>query len=280
MIALTCDGERIEANQKADHPVGYLDHCGLMDIADDTGLASDLISAIRGSNGTLALSWLHLAEFVRVSDRRHAQNAEDLFARVSPNLFFIEVDPSTVWKRERQIIEGKAVFAPHGDLEFLEAFVGHDVESMDPLSVRNLFVWLASKERANYGNAMRVQIVAKIEKLTKEYALDAEFRKKVDRSAPLDSSASPTQTITLEALSLVLRNNNRQFSINDAMDILHTIVPVAHCDHVLLDRHWANLANQAIRRLAKRGAGFSMAEVLASSGGGVNDFIAAMGRSI
>ena len=49
-------------------PMVYLDHWALRKFADDPELGSRFARAIRARGGTLALSWLNLGEFARVSD--------------------------------------------------------------------------------------------------------------------------------------------------------------------------------------------------------------------
>ena len=280
MIECSCEWDCIQVRQTADRPIGYLDHWALMTIADDPELREKLVSAVRISGGTLAISWLHLSEFVNVNDVAHAQNAEELLDQLFPQLFLLEINPLVVQSKEDILRRGEAIVAPHSDSSFLGAFLGHDDNSLDPLSVRNLFVILNCDEMRDHGKKMREEVVGRVNDLRADYDSNDEFRKVVENPGPAEEIVRGTRYLTREIMSLILKNRNRTFASNDAMDLMHTIVPVAYCDHVLLDKHWENVANQAKARLGVQGASFPMATVYSSKNNGVEQFILEMERSI
>jgi hypothetical protein len=42
----------------------------------------------------------------------------------------------------------------------------------------------------------------------------------------------------------LIQKENFKIDTNDPLDFLHAVVPLAYADFVLLDKHWADLANK------------------------------------
>jgi len=68
------------------------------------------------------LSWLNLAEFTKLTNRKQAERAENLVNEILPNVFFIEINPFTVIERENELLNGGIPIPPHADTDFLRAF--------------------------------------------------------------------------------------------------------------------------------------------------------------
>jgi len=64
-----------------------------MSIAEDSGLVSRFITTLKHRRGTLALSWVNLAEFAKITDQEQIQAVERFVDAIAPRLFFIAVDP-------------------------------------------------------------------------------------------------------------------------------------------------------------------------------------------
>lgn len=71
MLKLSADSRgTASVIQTHERPTVDLDHWALMAIAEDTSLATRCIVTLKNRHGTLALSWVNLAEFVRSTDQR------------------------------------------------------------------------------------------------------------------------------------------------------------------------------------------------------------------
>src|SRR5438309_4108143 len=97
MIECIINGnEQLQIIQRDLSPTVYLDHWALCQFSEEKPLAGRLTAALKARNGTLALSWLNLAEFTRMTREEQARNAENLLEGILPQVFFIDVDRSVV----------------------------------------------------------------------------------------------------------------------------------------------------------------------------------------
>ena len=112
----------LEIGQVDIAPVVYLDHWALRLFSESQTLTDRLLSALKQRNGTLALSWLNLAEFTRITMEGQARKAESLLEKILPHVFFLEVDFSEVIRREDDLLAGGKLIPPHADLDLLRMF--------------------------------------------------------------------------------------------------------------------------------------------------------------
>src|SRR5262249_6408002 len=82
-------------------PTAYLDHWAFRKFSTDPALSSRLVKVLRARSGTLALSWLNLGEYAKVSVVASRQAAEKFVDDVLPSIFCIQVDLAAVDKREK-----------------------------------------------------------------------------------------------------------------------------------------------------------------------------------
>jgi len=66
---------------------------------------------------------------------------------------------------------------------------------------------------------------------------------------------------------------------NDAMDFFHAVVPVAYCDYVLLDNHWAAQVAQLRSRFKRTRMNVPMATVFSGGRSGVEELLRALDTS-
>ena len=69
-----------------------------------------------------------------------------------------------------------------------------------------------------------------------------------------------TRYIDVEAGRYLVRDRINMSS-QDWRDYFHMVTPLAYCDVVLLDRRWANKAQEMVRRLRRAGHRAQMAQV-------------------
>ncbi len=86
--------------QKLVAPSVYLDHWALLTFSGDAELSRRFTSALEARGGTLALSWVNVAEFAKVGSEEDARRAEEFVEANLPRLFFLEANPFVVRQRE------------------------------------------------------------------------------------------------------------------------------------------------------------------------------------
>lgn len=71
----------------------------------------------------------------------------------------------------------------------------------------------------------------------------------------------------------LLTNPGKNLTRNDAFDWFHAVVPVAYCQGVLLDGHWARQTEIVVDTLANGGLRAQMAAIFSGRGNGVERFL-------
>src|SRR5436190_2310708 len=107
MLTISIDNDgRLLATQRGSSPAVYLDHWALRELSTTPPLAERFVAALKQRNGTLTLSCTNLIEFCNVMDDQQARRAEELLEASLPNVFFLEMDPFLVQKREDELLRG------------------------------------------------------------------------------------------------------------------------------------------------------------------------------
>jgi len=112
----------------------YLDHWALRKFSGDDALASRLTKTLHDRDGTLALSWLNLGEYARVSDPNQRRAAEQFVEGVLPAVFCINVDLAAVNQRE-----GLRDVLPHADRELALLFVNEGKQGLKTFTAMGMF---------------------------------------------------------------------------------------------------------------------------------------------
>ena len=74
--------------QTEQHPMIYLDHWAVLTLSKDPALSHRFAEALATREGTLALSWVNVAEFAKVGTDE-ARQAEQFVELNLPRLFFL-----------------------------------------------------------------------------------------------------------------------------------------------------------------------------------------------
>ena len=246
----------------------YLDHCAWRKLSDDSDLRTRLTAAIRNKSGTLALSWVNIAEFSRVLDAGQIQRAERLLDDVLPNVFFIEINPFTVSKREA---EGHPM--PHDDRVFLENFVKTPRPGMRLISAEGYFSILQDTDVPNSLLDLASSTARSVQVLADSYATDPNFKNQVNRKY---RKKPGVKLVLQELIRTYLIDGKSRFDSHDAIDLMHASVPIAYCDFVVLDGAWKHRANQIRSRFEQGTGSLPSAEVFSANDAGLNQFLAAL----
>lgn len=276
MLDITVDGDDIRAGQRATSPFVYLDHWALLEFSENAMQGTRFVEALQARNGTLALSWLNLCEFSKITVAEQATKAECLLERILPQLFFIEIEPFRVIQRENELLAGGPRVPPHSDESFLRAFTylrSADSTSLSLFTTHKLFQYTQNLETAQRFDHLADVLVDRIEAMREEVATDESFESIVRRLPQGPQIQAGTRYIIRELLRTMLLNQAMRITKNHSIDLLHAVVPLAYCDFVLLDSHWEEQVTQMRTRVSSTGLAFSIAKVFSMKSNGVDRFL-------
>jgi hypothetical protein len=275
----------LEVNQQDVSPTVYLDHWALRKISADRTLTERLTAALKSQHGTLALSWLNLSEFRKVTREEQVRNADSLFEAIQPQVFFLEVDFGVVIRREDELLAGGPLAPPHGDAEFLRASI---------TSARDLFMQVVQdRQRAQRFDALTDAIADRISVLRSNFATRQRGK---DRDSFIKSALLEFQPVIIHPLSglpiqrgtrfllyeflrALLIDTKTKLTRNYVTDLFHAVVPVAYCDFVLLDSHWKTKVGQVSTSLNKAGLSIPIARVFSGKANEIHRFLCVLESS-
>ena len=256
--------------QRQTSPSVYLDHWALLDFSADRRLGGRLVAAIKRTEGSLALSWANISEFMGVGDDRQRLAGEDLVEALLPNIFFVEAVPTTVMVRENVAAAGDPPTA-HLDPEVLRVFTSLPGPRVRPFTAQGLFPAVADHVSLT---GLQTTISNGIDMIRHRAATDPKFRANLKRPlSRLDGVTRATRYLAGELIT-GLALGGKDVVPNDAMDVHHAIVPSAYCDLVLLDKHWKSQVQSCARRLKAAGIKVPIAKVFSKGKGGLEKFFA------
>lgn len=251
--------------------MGYCDHYALRRVSEDEALAAQLVAVLKASGGSLAVSWLNLGEYATVTDREQRLEAERLLDRILPAIFPLDVDAGAVSKRE---LSGD--LHPHVDRAIATLFVKNrlsiSASGLDlRISAAGVFDPLNHPRLIRSKHRLASMTQRALKKLRQHHGDDPTFRRLVmnaDRK-PETRAATTTDAVMRGLAASLFPDSCREITLNDAIDFLHAVVPVAFCDVVLLDGAMHDLVERARRRLPH----VQMAVTFSGRGDGIERFL-------
>jgi hypothetical protein len=275
----------LEVNQQDVSPTVYLDHWALRKISADRTLADRLTTALKSQCGTLALSWLNLSEFRKVTIAEQVRNADNLLEAMQPQIFLLEVNFDVVISREDALLAGGPFASPHGDADFLREFI---------TSARDLLMQVAQdRQRAQRFDELTDAIADRLNVLRSNLATlqGGKDRDNFIKSALLEFQPVTTHSqsslqiqrgtrfLLYEFLRALLIDTKTKLTRNYVTDLFHAVVPVAYCDFVLLDSHWKTKVGQVYKRLNKAGLSIPSARVFSGKANDIHRFLGVLESS-
>jgi hypothetical protein len=275
VIEFTIQEVGVKVDEWCVPPTVYLDHWAWRKISDSEHLAARFSKALTSRCGTLTLSWLNLIEFSKVSDPLQTRRADALLDALLPHVFILNPDFFKVISKEDELIAGGAPIAPHADFDSLRFFAKHNLakrNSLRLLPAQNLFSLAAASEISSRFDGFADLVVNHIESLRRDYDTNPKFRLAVKRLPKGKPIQCGTRYVARELLGSLLLDKSVQVGRNHAIDVCHAVVPVAYCDFVLLDGHWATQVERARKRIQEGGLSFPMAKVYSERANGIEKF--------
>jgi hypothetical protein len=269
------DGDFIVGQQLL-APAVYLDQWALLDFADDERLGRRMTVALEKASGTLALSWINLVEFSKISDAKQTRRAELLIQANLPRLFFIEIEPFRVIEAEDAMLSGGPPIQAHGDPSLLKAVAMLRPDSptaVYPFIVDNLFRSMQEVEVRMGLDELADVFIGQVTKMRDKAPDDPLFAKQVRGLANGPAIQHGTLYVLRELARQFLMMSDMGLTRNHAIDWFHAVVPVSYCDIVLLDRHWKCQVEQMRARLKRTGMSFPIAKVFSRPDDGIELFL-------
>ena len=277
MIRYVIDpSQPLRIKQVESTPTVYLDHWALRHISTTDELCNRFAQSLLSSNGTLMLSWLNLVEFAKVTDRHQTDAAERLIEAVLPNVFFMEINPFTVIEREDRLLAGGTPIPPHADTGFLKAFAALKPSSLKPFTAHELLSTPGEADMSSLLDSLADTIAKQTAALRTEVDSDENFRSAIRRLPSGPILQQGTRYVLRELARTFFIDRSLKVSRNHAIDLLHSVVPVAYCDLVLLDKHWEEQIERMRTRFADAKLSVPVARAFSRRKNGLDRFLLAL----
>lgn len=262
MIALnTNSNEKLVATQQTTSPLIYLDNWALKNISCDTARSTQFIKIIKACNGTLAFSGMNLFELSLVTVKPQLCSLENFLNMVMPNIAFMDIIPQNVIQRENTFMNTGEKIAPHLDSNFLKVFTEIDRKSVNPLDWTGFLNHVGQNEIINMRKNFMRDHVSMVTEKREMVKADPKYKYAVSSTPKGQCLQIATRYIYQEIINFLIRTNIDMSNSNHWCDLFHTVVPIAYCNFVLLDKTWTHVASKTINRLRKSGQSAERADV-------------------
>ena len=256
-------------SQRLVSPAVYLDHWALREISESEDLSGRFSRALEQCGGTLALSWANLIDFTKITREGQLRLTEAFIDSNIPRVFFLEAAPTIVIGRENELLQGTvASLAPHSDNEFFKIVLNSRTATVKPFAARDLFEGLRG-ELGALGEEFADEFVSSVSMQRRRVTVDPSLKSRLQwKRGPTTPRA--TRLINRELLRGLVLDQGRSITRQDAIDFFHAVVPVAYCDVVLLDKHWADKIERVWHRFSAEAIGAPLARVISKRDGGLS----------
>ena len=269
----------VQFAQELVSPSVYLDHWALREISESESLCCRLSEALRVTGGTLALSWLNVVEFTKVTDETQRNKADQCLNSLGSHVFWLNPDFLTVTKHERESAPQPPPGAPHSDLQMAARFIANGLSGpADTTQVLGPQSHFAVIQRipgilAQY-DQLADDIVAQITELRRDFEHRKDMRAAIQAPLTAEPYSRGTNLIARHLIAPFLKDKLRTINRNNAIDLTHAVVPVSYCDYVLLDGQWAAMVNDLRHRITTAGLSVPIATVFTKKANGLGAFLA------
>jgi hypothetical protein len=230
-------------------PCVYLGHSALREFSTDSELGSRFARALAARGGTLALSMMNFLEYARVTDREQVLCAERFVDGVLPRVFFMDVSPLAVMRRATDYLARGIAAAPDADLQlFREVALQPGTQAT---SARGWFTGAAAARKTLAARQAELadNLLEAIAHLPERPDADVDVSRDLRDGAQRAHRIRATLAVLRALISTIQIERRAPLDRHDAIDLLHTVVPVSYCDYVLLDGRWCHLVERANTQL-------------------------------
>jgi len=234
----------VRIDQIACPPTVYLDTWALFDFIGDNDLADRFIKILNNLGGTLMLSMVSIIESMAIDNQEQIQNLYKFID--SLGAAFLDFNFTRVIKKEKIYKKIRGPFleiSPAIDCGLLDSFIRiHKPEK--PLKISEIF--LAYRQDLENGEVLNEKweedlFPIVIRARNNINALSNAKKRFKERKESANTYKFPcTEFLWESCIDYIAINENMKMPNKEWYDVLHTIVPAAYCDFVLIDKRWRN----------------------------------------
>ncbi len=237
----------VKIDQIAYPPTVYLDTWALFYFIGANDLADKFIKILNNLDGTLIFSMVSIIESMAIDDQEQIQNLYKFIDSIgAEKIAFLDFNLTRVIDNEKKYKKNNGQFlkiSPAIDLELLDAFMKIH-ESENPLKVSEIFS--AYRKDLESGKVLEENweqslfpIIVKARNNTNSLSnAKKRFRKRKEKTSTCKFPC--TEFLWESCIDYITINKNMKMPDKEWHDIFQTIVPVAYCDFVLIDKRWRN----------------------------------------
>ena len=237
----------VKIDQIVHPPSVYLDTWALFDFIKDNNLADKFINILNTVDGTLMLSIMSILECMGLKNQEQLQFLCDFIDSIGlDRIAILDFNFMRVNAKEKiyKKIGGPFLkISPARDLELLDLIIKIH-EPKDPLKISEII--LAYQKDLKSGKILKEDweqylfpIILRARNNT--IALSNAKKRFRKRKENANTYKFPCTEYLLEScIDYIVINENMKMPDKEWHDIFQTIVPVAYCDFVLIDKRWRN----------------------------------------
>ena len=239
----------VKIDQIANPPTVYLDTWALFDFIEENKLSDKFIKILNNLGGTLMLSIMSILESVGLKNQKQLQCLCDLIDSIGIDkvavalLDFNFIRVNVKEKLYKKIGGPFLKISPAVDLELLDTILKIH-KPADPLKISEII--LAYQKDLGNGKVLEENweqslfpiIVRARNNINALSNAKKRFRKRKEK---VNACKFPhTEYLMEKCIDYIVINKDMKMPNKEWRDIFHTIVPVAYCDFVLIDKRWLN----------------------------------------
>ena len=228
-------------------PIVYLDNWALNEIALSAEWREKFIQGMNNKNGHLRVSLMNLTELITQTDEDQIESILSLIDSTDSGI--INIDMFDVMNKETGQSRFTCYGNPSSDLETSLCYLEAN-GFPNTVNVRDIFsIFLEGNAPLSTSFSDWTQFSGMMESTTEKgrtnepYLQEIKERAREIRKKPIEERALTKELFYL-AYNFVMSNKEMTMNSNEWKDIFHTVVPVAYCDYVLLDKRWVGFVNQ------------------------------------
>lgn len=227
-------------------PIVYLDNWALNDISLDSSFRQRFIGIMKDRKGTLRLSVSNLVELLKQSDQNQIGSILSMIDSVDAG--FINTNFVDVINLENGVLRGEVEENPSHQIDLIYTYLLAQ-NWPESWTISNVVSSVLKNSSGQHFSESWDQFAEKMKNFLGVVRSDNKYIiKSRARSTSTRKKGKKFDRATRELFQLgfdfVLQNPAMTMSSNEWHDFFHSIVPVAYCDIVLLDKRWTTFVSQ------------------------------------
>ena len=239
------DGRNLLIEQLG-QPIVYIDNWALNDISLRSSYRQRFIDIMKNRKGTLRLSVSNLVELLNQTDQNQIESLLSMIDSVDAG--FINTNFKDVINFENGILRGEIDENPSQEIGLIWTYLLAQ-NWPESWTVTDVIRSVLNNSSGKYFKESWEQFAEKMKLFMANIRSNNEYtNKSKTRLAFTQKKGKKYDRATRELFQIgfnfVLQNPSMTMTSNEWHDFFHSIVPVAYCDLVLLDKRWSTFVSQ------------------------------------